>query len=224
MQERVAELELGCKGYSRCMPIQAQSSKRKGIQKLATKVRSILVKAWDDITIGNSVREVVELLRGSLWHLRYALALGELDLTPVKDRDNRPSLWKEWLDTGMARCKSPPLVQSMLVSDACLRLAGALDRFFDKSRRHTQPLFSTPEEIMKRYQEGSATKLEESMARIIIHRDSFMHSEIPKESQKPRYKARKAEMFSNTYNVAQLFDDCLNVGVTLAEAAQKELS
>ncbi len=190
------------------MPNRAQSSSRERVQKLTASVRSISVKVWDDIAVGkNPKREVVELLCGALWHLRYASALGELDSTPVRYRDGHPSLWKEWLSTGrrLARSKPQHLVQSLLVSDACLRLAGAQE-IFREGRNNRQPLFSTFDSIKKKREKGCATDLELSIQRIIIHRDAFMHGERPSkpsgESQKQRWEARQQEIFSDTYNVA----------------------
>jgi len=181
--------------------------------KFAERVRSIPPKVWEDISIkrDNDIREVAELLCGALWHLDYALALGELDSTPVKERAKHPSFWQEWLETGKARCKPASLVQDMLISDACLRLAGALDRPQIKNQ------FLNPEDIAKKYLGGCADAFDQAMIRLIIHRDSFMHIEIPSKTKKWRCKAREQEMLAETYNIAQLFDDCLVVGCTLAE-------
>lgn len=196
------------------MPNQSQSSRWEEVQNLTASVRSIPATVWEDISLGNCVREVAELLHGALWHLSYALELGELDSTPVRDRSKHPSLWKEWLDTGMERLKPQFLVQSMLVSDACLRLAGGLERFC-KKRAICQ--------LANRYLKDCANEKERSMIRVIIHRDSFMHPEIPPKSEQLRYKAREKEMCSDTCNVKQLFDDCLAVGFVLAENVTKKL-
>ena len=198
------------------------SLRRVRVRKLTASIRSVPTKVWNNIGVGKSrVREVVELLCGALWHLRYALELGELDSTPVRYRDEHSSLWKEWLGTRgrISRAKPQLLVQSLLVSDACLRLAGAQE-IFRKGRENTQPLFSTFECIEKKREKDCATTLDLSIRRIIIHRDAFMHGEFPNRSNEPRRRARKPEMLSDTYNVAQLFDDCLDVGDVLAEAVQ----
>jgi hypothetical protein len=51
-----------------------------------------------------------------------------------------------------------------------------------------------------------------------------MQEELPKKKKQSRTEGREKEMRSKTYNVAQLFDDCLIVGCKLAEAANEEFS
>jgi hypothetical protein len=183
--------------------------------KFAEKVHSLPPEVWEDRGIkGNSkLREVAQLLCGTLWHLDYALTLGALDPTPVSKRDKHQNLWREWLETARVRDKPPSLVQDMLVSDASLRLAGVVDRLREKKQL---------KKVIKKYLEGEATALEQAIARVVIHRDSFMHAEFPDpKSKDPRWKARAREMLAETYNIAQLLEDCLIVGCQLAEEAKE---
>lgn len=184
-------------------------------------------------------REILELLCGAIWHLDLAARCGDFSKKSFRDlRSENVTLPVEiWLEqiqrdtanhagTFLTSCFSMEhnnsnqakyFIQSMLLADTALRLAGIRDILsrlnIDKNR--ASPVTATRSEICKWLEQNTflSDPIKEHIIIIEAFRDSFMHGEFPTDTKNPGSKNLRNFRIENLYNYSplQIAQNCLNV-------------
>ena len=140
-------------------------------------------------------REVVELICGAIWHMEHAVQVGELDsqqYDALRRVDLRP--WETWLESRCAiqrgltsRAHASELVatniQSMLLGDSVLRLAGAWQILEDSWNSKLYPAVSKLGRLRDVFDKDGSTKpnIDSRLSSLLVLteiRDTFMHGEL----------------------------------------------
>ena len=192
---------------------------------------------WSHVEPGYHVqvrwREVVELTCGALWHLEQATSLRSLDnerYAELRDVDSKP--WATWLQsrTPAASAMAPLAItniQSMLLADAALRLAGAWDILEDMAKRGDCPSVKKLGTLNSATdQEGNVLlsadpRLKELLVLRAI-RDSFMHGELALDEDNKRKKHRKSLYKSESNAPQALLDICARAAALLLQLFYRE--
>ncbi len=170
-------------------------------------------------------REVVELLCGATWHLEQAVRVSPFDAeqyNKLRDIDKRP--WQTWLDS---RSYSSPQsdahqagdlaatnIQSMLLADAVLRLAGAWEILEDLGRLgqcQSVARMGTLNDALNsdgRIKTGTDPTIEGLLVLRAV-RDTFMYGELSRDGRTARHHNRNALYKSAAYAPAAIFEYCL---------------
>lgn len=182
-----------------------------------------------------SWREIIELLCGALWHLEFAARIDQFHPSLSNQQDTP---WKEWLESRRSESSqdvnarlfpiyleggSPnpplhPLLQSMLLADSALRIAGTRWLLYDRSnlQNRYEVLHNLPQDHAK------DSPLQRQVRIVLAFRDSFMHGEMPdRGGHNFREKWINNQLADAPYSLEVIAKACHHVWSGLAEIVNK---
>ena len=190
--------------------------------------------------------EIIQLLCGALWHLELASKIGD-EFFPV---ERVPDLFKYWLESrenisakseegelimscsirGSVDNRLKDLIQSMLLADGTLRIAGIRQILIDNKADISRQVLQNPNNILDKDGElkPSCSEIQKHVLIIVAFRDSFMHGE----RKPPKYEKEIATFrekwitmsHSIQYNLAVIASACREVWKSLAEIINENRS
>lgn len=170
-------------------------------------------------------REIVELLCGATWHLEQAVKVSPFDAEKYEELravDDRP--WQTWLDsrdlggphgeTHQVSDLAATNIQSMLLADAVLRLAGAWEILEDMAKSGCCPSVAKMGTLNDALGSNGRVKIgtDPAIERLLVLRavrDTFMHGELSRDQRTGRHRHRNTLYTSAAYAPVAIFEYCL---------------
>ena len=183
-------------------------------------------------------REVVELVCGSLWHLERAAQVGRFDAEQyeeLRNIDMRP--WETWQASRTAQPGETDggtnlvttNIQSMLLADAILRLAGAWQILEDMGKVNMSPTAKRLGKLRNAVAEDGSLKPgtnEDIRGLLVLHavRDTLMHGELSPDRRNAQHRHRDTLYASGTYGPTALFEHCVKASELMLRMFHAEYS